>query len=98
MTFDHKPILLLLEEEENMGPLPFRYSPLWTERDGFMEVVQTVWSTHIIGSPSYVWEHKLKLTKLALKSWLKNHNNTPTSQRKETVQLLEDLQLEMENK
>ena len=68
LTSDHKPILLLLEEEENLGPLPFRYSPLWTERDRFMEVVHTTSSNHITGSPSYVWEKKLKLTKLNLKN------------------------------
>ena len=98
LTSNHKPILLLLEEEENLGPLLFRYNPLWTERDEFMKVVQTTWSTHITGSPSYVWEHKIKLTKLALKSWIKKHNNTPSSHRKEIVQLLADLQSEKENK
>ena len=63
-----------------------------------MEVVQTSWSTQISGLPSYVWEQKIKLTKPALKRWIKKHNNTPTSQLKETVQLLEYLQLELENK
>ena len=47
LTSDHKPILLLLEEEENLGPLPFRFSPLWTKKDGFMEIVQMAWSTSI---------------------------------------------------
>ena len=26
---DHKPILLDLTVEENLGPIPFRFSPLW---------------------------------------------------------------------
>ena len=29
LTSDHKPILLCLKEEEDLGPLPFRFSPLW---------------------------------------------------------------------
>eukprot|EP00253_Pinus_taeda_P016420 PITA_16420 len=37
LTSDHKPMQLLLEDEEDLGPLPFRFSPLWIERDGFME-------------------------------------------------------------
>ena len=28
LTSDHKPILLTLEDEENLGPIPFRFSPL----------------------------------------------------------------------
>lgn len=35
LTSDHKPILLCLKEEEDLGPLPFRFSPLWAEREGF---------------------------------------------------------------
>ena len=33
LTSDHKPILLSLEEEENMGPILFRFSPLWSSKD-----------------------------------------------------------------
>jgi exonuclease III len=28
LTSDHKPILLSIEEEENLGPISFRFSPL----------------------------------------------------------------------
>ena len=28
LTSDHKPILLQLEDEEDLGPIPFRISPL----------------------------------------------------------------------
>eukprot|EP00253_Pinus_taeda_P013604 PITA_13604 len=37
LTSDHKPIQLLLEEEEDLGPIPFRFSPLWIEREGFLD-------------------------------------------------------------
>eukprot|EP00253_Pinus_taeda_P028020 PITA_28020 len=32
LTSDHKPILLHLEEEENLGPIPFRFNSLWQYR------------------------------------------------------------------
>ena len=35
LTSDHHPISLLLEEEEDLVPILFRFSPLWIERDGF---------------------------------------------------------------
>ena len=37
-----------------------------------MEVVSMAWSTSVTGSPSYVWEKKLKATKSSLEDWLKN--------------------------
>ena len=36
---NHPPISLLFEKEEELGPIPFRFSPLWIERDGFMDIV-----------------------------------------------------------
>jgi hypothetical protein len=45
-----------------------------------------------------MWEQKLKAIKHALKAWFKQPNNTPSSHRRETVQQLSDLQMEMEGK
>ena len=36
---DHKPILLDLTEERNLGPIPFRFSPSWIYQAGFMDLV-----------------------------------------------------------
>ena len=67
LTSDHKPILLLLDEEEKLGRIPFRFSPLWNGKSGFLEMVQMAWSTLVSGSPNYVWEHRLKITKFQRK-------------------------------
>ena len=85
VTSDHHPIGLRLEKEENLGPIPFRFSPLWVEREGFDELISHVWSQFIDGSPSYVWEQKMKLTKIALKSWIKSPLQNPTRNKVETV-------------
>jgi exonuclease III len=98
LTSDHKPIQLLLEEEEDLGPIPFRFSPLWIEREGFLETVETAWANSFSGSASYVWEQKLKATKKALKDWIKKPVPTPTEHRKEAVQSLQNLQADMEDK
>ena len=45
-----------------------------------------------------MWEHKLKPTKETLKEWIKNPIKTPTTQRKETTQILENLQIYFEKK
>jgi hypothetical protein len=78
LTFDHKPILLNLEEEENMGPIPFYFSPLWIYKEGFLEIVHSSWSSLVTGSPRFVWEKRLKETKHALKAWVKKPINTVT--------------------
>jgi len=67
LTSDHKPILLLMAPEDDLGLIPFKFSPLWIEKEGFLDTVQFAWDT-----PSYVWEQKLKATKKALKEWLRN--------------------------
>jgi len=85
MTSDHKPILLNLEEEENMGPIPFHFIPLWIDKEGFLETVQSTFSSSVTGSPSFVWEQILKEKKHALKSWFKKPINTPFSLRREIV-------------
>eukprot|EP00253_Pinus_taeda_P019238 PITA_19238 len=97
LASDHKPIQLILEDEKDLGPIPFRFSPLWIEKEGFEETVKAAWGKPVWGSPSYVWEQKLKATKLALKNWAKKPVHTPTEQRKEAVQALQNLQTEMEN-
>ena len=54
LTSYHKPILLQLEEEENMGPIPFRYKPLWIDKEGFKETINSSWSTSVRGAPFFV--------------------------------------------
>jgi exonuclease III len=98
LTSDHKPIQLLLEEEEELGPIPFRFSPLWIDRGEFLETVKSAWAKSFSGSPSYVWEQKLKATKQALKDWIKKPAPSPTEQRREAVQSLQTLQTDMEHK
>ena len=93
---DHHPISLIFEKEDELGPIPFRFSPLWTERDGFMDIVGQAWSQYVDDSPSFISEQKLKRTKLALKTWVKIPIKTPTSSRKERVVELSEIQIEME--
>ena len=98
LTSDHKPILLQLKEEESLGPIPFRFSPLWIEKEGFMDIVLNSWYILVIGFPIYVWEHKVKATKTALKEWIKNPTDSPTSHRKQTTKQLLDMRLDMNYK
>jgi exonuclease III len=96
LTSDHKPILLQLEEEENLGPIPFRFSPLWKTKSGFIEMIQWTWSTPINGSPNFVWEQKLKIKIKIPQGLEQTPESNPNTQRKESLQQLGQLQIEME--
>ena len=39
LSSDHHPITLQFEKEEELDPIPFRFIPLWLERDGFMDTI-----------------------------------------------------------
>jgi len=71
LTSDHKPIMLTLEDEEDLSPIPFRFNPLWENEPSFEEIVKEAWNKPVKGSPGFVWEGKLMNTKLALKEWSK---------------------------
>eukprot|EP00253_Pinus_taeda_P015524 PITA_15524 len=57
---DHYPITLTLQRHCPLGPIPFKYSSIWNRIPAAKEVVQTTWIHHVEGSPSYIWETKLK--------------------------------------
>ena len=60
-----------------------------------MNVVDMAWELPVVGLPNFVWERKLKNTKVALKAWDKSHKN-PISERIVALAALEKIQLEME--
>ena len=96
LTSYHHPILLIFEEEEDLGPIPFRFSPLWIARGGFWDTVSNSWVVYIEGSPSFIWEQELKNTNIALNNWAKKSLNSPISSRQNHVRELADIQLKME--
>jgi hypothetical protein len=62
-TSDHKPILLELSSDANLGPIPFRFNPLWIHQEGFQDLVANAWSVQIQGSSFFVWEEKLRFSR-----------------------------------
>ena len=85
---DHNPIKLDLRAHPDLGPIPFRFSPLWVKEANFMQIVKESWSQPVNGSPFFVWEEKLRRTKVALKCWAKTLPN-PAAERKNLQSQLE---------
>ena len=59
-TSYHKLISLQLSTSEKLGPIPFRFNPLWLNDAKALEITQIAWNSNITGSPSYIWEDKLR--------------------------------------
>lgn len=94
--FDHKPIKLDLLAHHDLGPIPFRFSPLWVKEPDFMQTVKGCWNQPVKGSPFYIREEKLRRVKGALKIWAKTLSNLATI-RKTTKAALVAHQNDMEN-
>lgn len=65
---DHKPIMLDISHDKNLGPIPFRFSPPWLQDESFQDLVTKTWNETVRGSAFFVWEEKLRRLKVALKS------------------------------
>ncbi|XP_028106687.1 uncharacterized protein LOC114305751 [Camellia sinensis] len=66
---DHCP-LLLMEDERDWGPRPFRFINAWIMHPCFLSVMEKFWTENrITGSAGYILLHKLKLLKGELKKW-----------------------------
>lgn len=92
-TSDHKPIKLELVFQLDLGPIPFRFSPLWINESNFMQLVKDILMQPVKGSPFFVWEEKLRRVKRALKSWAKTLPN-PANERKNVQRSLENHHLQ----
>lgn len=92
---DDKPIKLELLAHLDLGPIPFRFSPLWIKEPDFMQIVKDCWSQSVKGLPFYIWEEKLRRVKGALKRWAKTLSN-PTTDRKYMKASLASQQKSME--
>ena len=93
---DHKPIKLELLTHPDLGPIPFRFSPLWVKESNFMQIVKESWSQPVNGSPFYIWEEKLRRVKGDLKRWAKTLSN-PATERKAIKVSLASHQSHMEH-
>jgi hypothetical protein len=92
---NHKPILLEFKKYGIAGPIPFRFSPLWIQHEGFFQIIWEQWNTPVTGSPFFVWEENLRRVKKTLKIWAKEKKSSMQSHL-EAQQNLETLQTNME--
>ena len=70
---DHTHILVRLGIELYHRKSPFRFFNFWADSSMFLAIVEEAWNTQIVGSPPYRFCKKLKLVKVALKEFNRNH-------------------------
>jgi hypothetical protein len=84
---DHKPILLEMLGHNDLGPIPFRFNPLWVKEPEFLNLVLNSWKTPVKGSPFFIWEEKLRRLKVVLKYWAKSLPS-PSQERRKAQDIL----------
>ena len=57
-----------------------------------MKIAYRLWKWKVKGSPTFVWEQKLRSKKKILKAWEKNNYISPVEARKQGLQELQQLQ------
>lgn len=82
---DHYPITLTLEFQCPLGPIPFKYSPLWNEIPTVREIVQRMWIQHVEGSPGFIWETKQRKVKQVVKEWARVSYKEPEEAKKKVI-------------
>ncbi|KAL7161870.1 hypothetical protein ACSBR2_042363 [Camellia fascicularis] len=66
---DHCP-LLMMEDERDWGPKPFRFINAWTLHPKFAKLFTTYWvNASCVGWAGFILQQKLKHLKLELKKW-----------------------------
>lgn len=93
---DHYPITLTLHSQCQLGPIPFKYCSIWNRSSAAKDVVQQAWVQHVEGSPTFIWETKLKRVRQALKNWAKNNYQELKMNKKKIKQELEEVQQRIE--
>ncbi|XP_028076150.1 uncharacterized protein LOC114278324 [Camellia sinensis] len=98
LFFDHCPILLM-DDERDWGPKPFRFINAWTLHPSFPLIVDKVWhESRIIGRAGYVLFQKLKILKLELKKWNSEVFGNLSTKLKEAEEELVELDILVESR
>jgi hypothetical protein len=71
---DHTPLLLNSGETSTSGNEPlFTFESGWLLRDGFVEMIREIWSSHTEGNnPIECWQEKIRRVRQHLRGWAKN--------------------------
>eukprot|EP00253_Pinus_taeda_P024884 PITA_24884 len=97
-TWNHYPITLALDIHCPLGPLPFKYNHIWSDYQAARNIIQHTWGQHIEGSPSFIWENKLRNVQKVLRNWAKSHYNEPEREKCELKSKIAKLQCAIEQK
>ena len=61
-----------------------------------MDIIKYAWSRPCVGSPSFIWESKLRKVQFELKEWVKTKFKSPGSRKTQLQSTLVDLQSKLD--
>ncbi|XP_058077579.1 uncharacterized protein LOC131225973 [Magnolia sinica] len=68
---DHAPLLLVLLNQNFVGPKPFCFQRMWLQHESFQQVIKTAWESETTLDPMVNILVKLRKVKISLKIWNK---------------------------
>ena len=90
---DHWPVLLECGGVWR-GPSPSRFENMWLKVEGFVDMVRGWWESYqVLGSPSCMLAHKLKLLKIDLKRWNKETFGQLKSRKEAALAIISEIDL-----
>ena len=87
-TFDHNPISLSFTLPTNMGPIPFRFNPLWLNNAKTLDLTHLSWNSSFFSSSSFIWQFNLRVVHSSLKNWATTSYSEPAIVKKSFNQVL----------
>ncbi|XP_028118140.1 uncharacterized protein LOC114315728 [Camellia sinensis] len=95
---DHCP-LLMMEDERDWGPKPFRFINAWTLHPKFAQLFTTCWgNSSFVGWAGFILQQKLKHLKLELKKWNTEVFGNVSTKLKASEEELHDLDITTEGR
>ncbi|KAL8538469.1 hypothetical protein ACS0TY_000467 [Phlomoides rotata] len=89
---DHAPIMLVMGQEDQRGPMPFRMVNWWLEHPNFKKLVMKVWlETDLEGWAGYICKEKMKKLKGEIKRWKQVNGTGFSKEIEETKKALEGM-------
>jgi hypothetical protein len=93
VILDHTPLLLNSDKtstSDNETSFKFEYG--WLRRDGFVEMIREIWSSHTEGNtPIERWQGKIRRIRQYLRGWAKNTSGQYKKEKKHILNTLDTL-------
>jgi hypothetical protein len=90
---DHAPILITTGNHRPLSKRPFKFELGWLNREGFVDLVRTVWEKPVAGlDPIQRWNNKLRATRRYLGGWARHMTGQLKNEKLQLSSIIDDIE------